>query len=69
MQALAEIIAAERARQGIEPLESAVQAARIVETLFRGIGQLRVLEPDVADDEFVEAAIAFVARGLGASLD
>ncbi len=69
VQALAEIIAAERARQGIEPLESAVQAARIVETLFRGIGQLRVLEPDVADDEFVEAAIAFVARGLGASLD
>ncbi len=69
VQALAEIIAAERARQGIEPLESAVQAARIVETLFRGIAQLRVLQPDVADDEFVEAAIAFVARGLGASLD
>ena len=69
VQALAEIIAAERARQGIEPLESAVQAARIVETLFRGIGQLRVLEPDVADDEFVEAAVAFVARGLGAPVD
>ncbi len=69
VQALAEIIEAERARQGIEPLESAVQAARLVEILFRGIGQLRVLQPDVANDELVEAAISFVARGLGASID
>jgi len=69
VEALAEIIEAERARQGIEPLESAIQAARLVEILFRGIGQLRVLQPDVADDELVEAAISFVARGLGASID
>ena len=69
VEALAEIIEAERARQGIEPLESAVQAARLIEILFRGIGQLRVLQPDVADDELVEAAISFVARGLGASID
>ena len=65
-QALAEIIEEERVRQGIEPLESAVQVARLIEILFRGIGQLRVLQPDVADDELVEAAISFVARGLGA---
>ena len=69
VRALADIIEAERLRQGIEPLESAVQAARLIEILFRGIGQLRVLQPDVADDELVEAAIAFVARGLGASID
>jgi len=69
VRALAGIIEAERARQGIEPLESAVQAARLVELLFRGIGQLRVLQPDVADDDLVEAAISFVARGLGASID
>ena len=69
VRALAEIIAAERARQGIEPLESAVQAARIVEILFRGIGQLRALDPDAVDDAFVEAAISFVARGLGAAMD
>jgi AcrR family transcriptional regulator len=64
-QALADILQAERLRLGIEPLESPVQTARIVEILFRGIGQLRVFQPEVADDEFVEAAIAFVARGLG----
>jgi AcrR family transcriptional regulator len=68
-QALAELIEAERQREGIEPLESAIQAARIVEVLFRGIGLLRVLQPEVADDEFVEAAISFVARGLGAAGD
>jgi AcrR family transcriptional regulator len=68
-QALAEILRAERERVGLEPLASPLQTARIVELLFRGIGQLRVLQPDVADDDFVEAAIAFVARGLGDPLD
>ena len=67
--ALAEILRAERVRVGLEPLASPIQTARIVELLFRGIGQLRVLQPDVADDELVEAAIAFVARGLGDPVD
>src|SRR5580693_274177 len=59
VQAVAEIIEAERARQGIEPLESAVQAARLIVSLFHGIAQLRVLQPDVAGDDLVEAAISF----------
>jgi AcrR family transcriptional regulator len=68
-QALAEILEAERQRVGLAPLESAVQTARLIEILFRGIAQLRVLQPDVADDKFLEAAIAFVAGGLGDPLD
>lgn len=68
-QALAEILRAERERVGLEPLASPLRTARIVEVLFRGIAHLRVLEPHVADDEFVEAAIAFVARGLGDPVD
>jgi AcrR family transcriptional regulator len=68
-QALAEILQAERERVGLEPLASPLHTARIVELLFRGIGQLRNLRPDVADDEFVETAIAFVARGLGDPVD
>ncbi len=68
-QTLAGILEAERERVGLEPLASPLQTARIVELLFRGIGQLRVLQPDVADDDFVEAAIAFVARGLGEPVD
>lgn len=65
-EALAQIIEDERRRQGIEPLDSPTQAARLVEALFRGIGLLSLTEPDVVDDKFIEAAINFVARGLEA---
>jgi AcrR family transcriptional regulator len=64
---IAGVIEAERARRGIEPLESPERVARIVVVLFRGLGQLGVLQPDVADDALIEEAIAFVARGLGAA--
>ena len=67
--ALADILQSERERVGLEPLPSPLQTARIVEILFRGIGQLRALHPDVANDQFVEAAITFVARGLGDPVD
>lgn len=64
-RALAEILRTENERVGAEPLKSPLQTARLVEILFRGIGQLRVLQPEMVDDEFIEAAIAFVASGLG----
>ena len=67
VEALAQLIADERQRQGIGSPESAIQMARIIEVLFRGIGVLRVLQPDVADESLIEAAISFVARGLGAT--
>jgi AcrR family transcriptional regulator len=66
---LAEIITAERVRLGIEPLASPDLSARFVEILFRGIGLLRLLQPELVDDDFVESAIAFVARGLQAPLE
>jgi AcrR family transcriptional regulator len=69
VQALAEVIESERERLGLEPLEAPIQAARFVEILFRGIGLLRVFQPKVADDALAEAAIAFVARALGAIAD
>ncbi len=68
-RALAEILRSENERVGVEPLKSPLQTARLVEILFRGIGQLRVLQPEMVDDEFIEAAIAFVARGLGDPVD
>jgi AcrR family transcriptional regulator len=64
-ESLAELLAAERKTVGLDPLEDPVQTARIIEVLFRGIGLLRILQPDVADQSFIETAIAFVARGLG----
>jgi AcrR family transcriptional regulator len=68
VRAVADIIETERVRQGIEALESAERVARIIVVLFRGIGQLRVLQPDVADDTLVEDAIALIARGMGVDI-
>jgi AcrR family transcriptional regulator len=67
VEALAELIAAEREGLGLDPLADGVQTARIIELLFRGIGLLRILQPEVADESLIETAIAFVARGLGAA--
>jgi AcrR family transcriptional regulator len=65
VESLAELIASEREGLGLDPLDNAVQIARIIEVLFRGIGLLRILQPDVADESLIEAAIVFVSRGLG----
>ena len=65
VRAIADIIEAERIRQHLEPLESAERVARIIAVLFHGIGRLRVLQPEVADDSLVETAISLIARGLG----
>ena len=62
---VAEILDAEWKRQGLEPLEPAERVARIIVVLFHGIGLLGVLQPEVADDSLIEAAISLIARGLG----
>src|SRR5580700_4850665 len=54
IRGIAEVIEAERVRQGIPALESAERAARIISVLFHGIGRLRVLQPEAADDELIE---------------
>ena len=53
-------------QEGLRPLDDPERTARVIEVLFRGIGLLRVMQPDVVDDEFLEVAIEFVAWGLGA---
>ncbi|MGA2521329.1 MAG: TetR/AcrR family transcriptional regulator [Acidimicrobiales bacterium] len=68
VRGIAEIIESERVRQGLEPLASAERVARIVTALFRGIGQLRALQPEAADDALVEDAIALITRGLGVDI-
>ena len=68
VHALADLLRRERRHGGLEPLDDAERTARVIEVLFRGIGLLRGMQPDVVDDEFLEAAIEFVARGLGAGV-
>jgi AcrR family transcriptional regulator len=62
--ALADLLRSQRDHEGLEPLDDPERVARIIEVLFRGIGLLRVTQPDVADDRLLEQAIEFVARGL-----
>ncbi len=39
--------------------------ARIIVALFRGISMMRTSNPEVAGEELLEAAIAFVTRAQG----
>src|SRR5579864_1779086 len=50
VRGIADVLIAERRRQGLEPLESPERVARIIAVLFHGIGLLRVLQPEVADE-------------------
>ncbi len=65
VRAVAEILEAEWKRYGLEPVEPAERVARIIAVLFHGIWRLGVLQPEVADDALIEAAIAVISRGLG----
>jgi AcrR family transcriptional regulator len=65
-RAIAGILEAEQQRQGLKLDESAVQIALLIESLFRGISMLRLLQPQLVDEEFLEAAVSFISRGLGA---
>jgi AcrR family transcriptional regulator len=68
VRGVAEILEREWKRQGLEPTESAERVARIIVVLFHGIGMLRVLQPDKADDSLIEAAISLIARGVGVDI-
>lgn len=66
----ATIIEQERAGQGLAPLESSTDTARIIVALMRGVSMMRALEPELAeDDRFLEMVIEFVARSLVAAPD
>ncbi len=67
VHSLAELLRAERDHEDLEPLEDPERVARVIEMLFRGIGLLRVMQPDVVDDKLLTVAIEFVARGLAAT--
>ena len=67
VRSLADLLRAERAHEGIAPLGDPDRVARVIEMLFRGIGLLRVMQPDVVDDELLTVALEFVARGLEAT--
>ncbi len=65
IDAIAEIITAERQQRGIQDDEPAERTARIIVALFRGIAMMRTADPEAVGDELLEAAIAFVTRAQG----
>jgi AcrR family transcriptional regulator len=65
IRAIAEILEVEREQRGIEVEEPAERTARIIVALFRGINMMRTANPEVAGQELLEAAIAFVTRAQG----
>jgi AcrR family transcriptional regulator len=65
IRAIAEILEVARAERGITIDEPAEQTARIIVALFRGISMMRTANPEVAGEELLEAAIAFVTRAQG----
>jgi AcrR family transcriptional regulator len=65
IRAIAEILENERVQRGMEMEEPAEQTARIIVALFRGISMMRTANPEVAGEELLEAAIAFVTRAQG----
>ncbi|MGP0029407.1 MAG: TetR/AcrR family transcriptional regulator [Acidimicrobiales bacterium] len=65
IRAVAEIIEEERKIRGIEATDWSEHVARIVNALFRGIGVMRLLEPEAVGEDLLEDAMTFVARGLG----
>jgi AcrR family transcriptional regulator len=65
IRAIAEILEAEREERDIEIGEPVERTARIIVALFRGIGMMRTANPEVAGEELLEAAIAFVVRAQG----
>jgi AcrR family transcriptional regulator len=64
IESVAGIITAERDRQGIETTEPADFAARIVVSLFRGIGIMRLIDPDQVDEAFLEDLMQFLYRAM-----
>lgn len=64
IDSVARIIEAERKRQGIETAEPATYAARIVLSLMNGVGMMRMIDPELVDESFLEDLIDFFYRAM-----
>ena len=61
---LAALLATERERHGISDVHPVDHAARFVVALMRGLWTMRLVEPEVVDDEVVVAVLDFLERAL-----
>jgi len=61
---VADLLSAERAREGFAPLENPEHLAKIIVALFRGINLMRALDDGAMDESFLETVMSFLAQGL-----
>jgi len=64
VESVAHIIGAERTRQGIEGPEPPDRIARIVVALMRGVGLMRMIDPDTVDETFLDDLMDFFYRAM-----
>jgi AcrR family transcriptional regulator len=65
VRGIADIIERGRTQREIDIDEPVERTARIIVALFRGISMMRTSDPEMAGEDLLEGAIAFVSRGLG----
>ncbi len=61
---VADLISAERAREGFEPLPNPEHLAKIIVALFHGINLMRAFDGGTMDESFLETVMSFLAQGL-----
>jgi AcrR family transcriptional regulator len=61
---VADLIGAERARHGVDPLENPEHVAKIIVALFHGLSLMRAVNAGAEDESFLETAMSFLAHGL-----
>ncbi|HLI73355.1 MAG TPA: TetR/AcrR family transcriptional regulator [Acidimicrobiales bacterium] len=64
IDAIAQLIEAERKRHGYDIDEPPVHLARIVVALTSGLFGMRLIDPDAVDDALVETTLSFIARAM-----
>ena len=67
VRAIADLLEGEWVRRGFGVQDTAERTARIIIALFRGISMMRTSDPEMADEELLEGAIALQSLGHRAS--
>lgn len=64
IEAVASIIESQRQRHSITSSEPAEHLARIVQALFRGLGNLRLVDAAAVDEPLLESMMTFLTRAM-----
>ena len=63
-QAVAAIIATQRMKEGLDSSEPPEHAARFANALMRGVGLMRLVDPEMVDEAFLQDLMRFLYRAM-----